>query len=138
MLQQQQQQTQLLQQILAGPRGEAPVPVLVMPRHDQDRPVKLPEFAKLAKEFYGDRDDPTGPESWIDDLEKAFDACAIPEERKISLAVFQLKKDANNWWRQERLSMVEPTYAMFRQAFFQKYFPDVTREHMTYEWLLLK
>ena len=89
-----------------------------MPRHDQDRPVKLPEFAKLVKEFHGDRDDPIGPENWIDDLKKAFDACAIPEDRKLSLAVFQLKKDANNWWCQERLSMVEPTYAMFRQAFF--------------------
>ena len=43
-----------------------------------------------------------------------------------------------NWWRQERLGIVEPTYTMFRQAFFQKYFPDATREHMTSEWLLLK
>ena len=31
---------------------------------------------------------PTSPKSWIDDLEKAFDACAIPDDRKLSLAVF--------------------------------------------------
>ena len=107
-----------MQQFLAAPRGKAPTPVSVAPMLDQNRPVKLPEFAKLMKEFHGDRDDPTSPESWIEDLEKAFDAYAIPDDRKLILAVFQLKKDANNWWRYERIGIVEPTYAMFRHTFF--------------------
>ena len=53
---------------------------------------------KLVKVFHGDRTDPTAATNWIDELEKAFAACNMPDDRKLSLAVFQLKKDANNWW----------------------------------------
>ena len=95
MLQQQQQQTQLLQQFMTSPRADALVPAVQRPA--RDRQIKLPEFTKLVKEFHGDRSDPTAATNWIDKLEKAFAACSAPANRKLSLAVFQLKKDANNW-----------------------------------------
>ena len=62
-----------------------------------DRPIKLPKFTKLVKEFYIDRVDPTAAKSWIDEMEKAFAACVVPDDKKLPLAAFQLKKDANNW-----------------------------------------
>ena len=95
MLQQQQQQTQLLQQILNVPRAE--VPVANAPVVNQDRPTKLPEFRRLVEEFYGDKSDPTAAEGWIEELEKAFSACQIPEGQKLSMAAFLLKRDANHW-----------------------------------------
>ena len=59
--------------------------------------MNLREFTKLVKEFHGDRSDPTVAEGWIDELEKAFVACAVADDRKLSLAAFLLKGDANYW-----------------------------------------
>ena len=61
--------------------------------------VKLHEFVKLVPEFNGQKVDPVAAESWIEEIEKAFVACDVPEDRKLGLAVYQLKKDAYNWWR---------------------------------------
>ena len=81
--QQQQQQTQRLQQILNVPRAEAPV--ANAPAVYQDRATKLPKFRRLVEEFYGDKSDPTAAESWIEELEKAFRACQIPEDQKLGM-----------------------------------------------------
>ena len=82
-----------MQQFLAGPRANAPT----TERVNQDRPVKLPEFTRLVKGYTRDRTDPTAVEHLIEELEKAFKACQVPEDRKLSLVAFLLKKDANNW-----------------------------------------
>ena len=72
---------------MAGPHADAPA--LDVQSSAGDRQIKLPEFTKLVNEFHGDRADPTTTTSWIDQLEKAFPACAVLEDRKLSLAVFQ-------------------------------------------------
>ena len=135
MLQQQQQQTQLLQQFMTVPRAEAP---MAQQRIDPGRPIQLPEFRRLVDEFVGDKSDPTVAEGCIEELEKAFSACEIPKDRKLSLAVFLLKRDANSWWRQTSVGMDHPTWPAFRDAFFQEYFPNATREQMTSDWLNLR
>ena len=45
---------------------------------NQDRPIRLPKFRRLVDEFHGDKSDPTATENWIEELEKAFRACQIP------------------------------------------------------------
>ena len=135
MLQQQQQQTQMLQQFIADPCVDALAPAVQRPAGD--RQIKLLEFTKLMKEFHGDKVDPTAATSWIDELEKAFAACNVPGDRKLSLAVFQLKKDTNNWWQRVSQGFEQATWDMFKQVFFRDYFPDSIREQMTSEWLNL-
>lgn len=49
-----QQQQQLLQHIQNAPRAEVPA----VPRAEQNRPIKLPEFTKLVHDFYGNRSNP--------------------------------------------------------------------------------
>ena len=87
-------------------------------REEWEHRVKLPEFAKLMHEFHGDKTDPMAAESWIIELEKAFDMGQVAEERKLSLAVFLLKKDGYNWWRRVSASLVNPTWLEFRNLFF--------------------
>ena len=118
------------------PRAEAPV--ANAPAVNQDRPAKLPEFRRLVEEFYGDKSDPTAAESWIEELEKAFRACQIPEDQKLSMAAFLLKRDANNWWKRVSRDLVQPTWQTFRDEFFQEYFSNATREQMTSDWLVLR
>ena len=60
--------------------------------------MKLPKFAKLVKEFHGDRTNLPAAEGWIDELEEIFAAFAITDDRKLSLEAFLLKGDANHWW----------------------------------------
>ena len=60
--------------------------------------MNLPEFTKLVKEFHGDRSDPTVAKGLIDEIEKAFAACAVVDDGKLSLAAFMLKGHANYWW----------------------------------------
>ena len=131
-----QQQTQLLQQILNIPRAEAPV--ANAPVVNQDCPTKLPEFRRLVEEFYGDKSDPTAAKSWIEELEKAFRACQIPKDQKLSMAAFLLKRDANNWWKRVSRDLVQPTWQTFRDEFFWEYFSDAAREQMTSDWLVLR
>ena len=98
----------------------------------------MPEFRRLVEEFYGDKSDPTAAESWIEQLEKAFSACQILEEQKLNMLAFLLKRDANNWWKRISKDLVQPTWQMFRDEFFQEYFSDATREQMTSDWLVLR
>ena len=64
-------------------------------RRDQARDVRLPEFAKLAPEFDGKSSDPVDSENWVGRVEKAFAAFEIPDRKKMPMAEFQLKDDAN-------------------------------------------
>ena len=57
----------------------------------------MPDFAKLAPEFFGDSSDPAVAENWVAEVEKSFAAFNVPEEMKMPLAEFQLKKLANDW-----------------------------------------
>ena len=86
------------------------------------------------RDFEGDKTDPMAAKSWIIELEKAFDMGQVAEERKLSLAVFLLKRDGYNWWRRVSADLVNPTWNLF----FREYFPDATREQITVDWLKLK
>ena len=91
----------------------------------------MPDFAKLAPEFYGDSSDPTVAENWVTEVEKSFAAFSVPEEMKMPLAEFQLKKLANDWWVSEKASQRGVVnWAGFKALFYQKYFPQSTRDEM--------
>ena len=92
MLQQQQQFAQLCTQ---APRVEL---AIALRKVHRERGVKCPEFVKIVPKFYGSKIDPTVVEIWIEELEKSFEICDILDEKKVSLAVYQLKEDAYNWW----------------------------------------
>ena len=61
-----------------------------------DCPIQFPEFTHMVKEFSGDRTDPTVAECWMEEMEKAFVTCQMPEDKKLSIVAFLLKKDTNN------------------------------------------
>ena len=86
-----QQQQQFVQMFVQAPRAEpavAPRPV------HREREVKCPEFVKMVPKFNGSKTDPTAVEMQIEELEKSFEICDIPDDKKVSLAIYQLKEDA--------------------------------------------
>ena len=67
-----------------------------MALRERERPVSFPEVIKLAPKFYDARNDPTAVEMWVKEMEKAFDACFVPADRRLGLAVYQLKGETYN------------------------------------------
>ena len=133
MLQQQQQFAQLFTQ---APRTE---PAVAPRQVHREREVKCPEFVKMVPKFYGSKTDPTAAEIWIEELEKSFEICDIPNEKKVSLAVYQLKEDAYNWWREAKGKIQgQLTWEVFKEVFFTEYFTASTREQMVSDWLKLR
>ena len=62
------------------------------------------------------------------------------EETRIRLAAFQLKGEAQVWWRWVRTSkdLETMTWAKFQELFMGKYFPDTARHAKAQEFLELK
>ena len=104
---------------------------------DQVRPrqqvgnVRPPKFLKVAPTFDSRSPDPTIAEHWMNKVEKAFTIYEMPDQFKVPLAEFQLKMDTNNWWTTKKLNVGEPiTWILFRQLFYERYFPQATRNKM--------
>ena len=113
-----------MQMFAQAPRAE---PAAAQRPVHREREIKCPEFVKMVPKFHGSKTDPTAVESWIEELEKSFEICDISDEKKVSLAVYQLKEDAYNWWREARGKIQVPlTWEVFRDVFFTEYFTAST------------
>src|ERR1044072_195526 len=68
---------------------------------------------------------------WIQETEKIFEVLQTPAAEKVGLVTFQLKGDAEYWWRSTRQLMtanqVVITWDAFKRAFLEKYFPEIGR-----------
>ena len=79
---------------------------------------------------------------WIQELEKLFEALQMPDNQKVICAVYMLREDAENWWENTRPRLVMGgtaiTWAIFRENFLGKYFPESVRNQKIQEFLNLK
>ena len=132
-----QQQQQQFFQLFAPQAQAAVVPPQVRPV--QARELRLPEFTKLAPQFTGQSPDPMVAENWVNEVEKTFKAFEVPEASKLSLAEFQLKERANDWWVAKKASMGEEVgWTGFKVLFYEKYFPESTKDKMLGQLLTLQ
>ena len=78
-------------------------------------------------------------EKWISEVEKTFKAFEVPDASKMSLAEFQLKEQANDWWTAKKASMKDEVNGVgFKVLFYEKYFPDSTKDKMLGQLLALQ
>ena len=79
---------------------------------------------------------------WIQELEKLFEALQMPDNQKVVCAVYMLREEAENWWENTRPRLViggaAITWAIFRENFLGKYFPESVRNQKIQEFLNLK
>ena len=65
----------------------------------------------------------------------------VTEEEKVLCATFMLKGDAHQWWGATEGYLLtkhaQLTWAIFKEAFFEKYFPQSFRDAMEREFLTL-
>ena len=63
------------------------------------------EFAKLAPQFDGKSSDLVDAENSVVRVEKAFSTFEVSHRMKMLMAEFQLKVNANDWWRNEKANL---------------------------------
>ncbi|XP_056166346.1 uncharacterized protein LOC130137872 [Syzygium oleosum] len=99
------------------------------------------QFIKLKPPKFDGRGNLEGASLWVEELEKAFEVLGCTDEEKVTLAVYQLQENANDWWKATRGMIFSNgtarTWAMFVEAFNDKYFSKSAREQKLSEFMRL-
>lgn len=106
-----------------------------------DRRNHNADFHRLKPPTFGGTTDPLMIENWIIDMEKCFDIVKCSNTEKVAYATFMLREGAFDWWNAHRKSYPEGTiltWEIFKQAFYQKYFPLSIQRQKEREFLDLK
>jgi len=81
-------------------------------------------------------------EDWISRLEKIFKVLDCPTETKAQMAIYQLEKDTDRWWKNTKLLLqardILITWEVFLEQFYEKYFPQSVRDEREAEFLVLR
>lgn len=104
------------------------------------------DFKKLDPPYFSGTLDPLEAEAWIRNIGKCFEVLNCTEEQKASFAAFMLNKEADHWWCMTKRFLEERSpeeqspivWSQFKEAFYKKYFPDIVREQLEWEFLSLQ
>ncbi|XP_073036671.1 uncharacterized protein [Primulina eburnea] len=111
-------------------------------RRDGSRRFELHRFIQMGPKPLVGGETPDDAEDWIERMESCFRAFQCTEEQKIETLSFLLEGRARKWWRSTSAPIVQSqgrvTWADFRAAFMQLYFPPALRQAKTIELLNLK
>ncbi|XP_073029381.1 uncharacterized protein [Primulina eburnea] len=136
-------------------------PVLALPSGSgREAQFSDPKVEKLARLVNGDNtsgfafqedgtlclsvggETPDVAEDWLERMESCFRAFQCTEEQQMETLGFLLEGRARKWWRSTSAPIVQSqgrvTWAEFRAAFMQLYFPPALRQAKTIELLNLK
>ncbi|XP_030461760.1 uncharacterized protein LOC115681827 [Syzygium oleosum] len=99
-------------------------------------------FLKLKPPKFDGKGDLEAASLWVEELEKAFALLRCTEEEKVTLVVYQLQGNANDWWKATR-GRVFPTdttqnWTAFTEAFNGKYFSESAQVQKMAEFLRLR
>ncbi|XP_030451957.1 uncharacterized protein LOC115673848 [Syzygium oleosum] len=97
--------------------------------------------AQLKPPKFDGKGDPEAAPRWVEELEKAFEVLGCTEAEKVTLAVYLLQDNANDWWKATR-GRVFPegtaqTWAVFSENFYGKFFSESAKERKLAEFMRL-
>ncbi|XP_056171902.1 uncharacterized protein LOC130139270 [Syzygium oleosum] len=99
------------------------------------------QFLKLKPPKFDGGGDLVAASLWVEELEKAFDVLGRTDEEKVTLAVYQLRGNASDWWKATRRRVfpagTAQTWAMFVETFNNKYFSKSAKEKELVEFMRL-
>ena len=107
----------------------------------QGGPSNLQRFRAHHPPTFTRRGDPMVADHWFMQIENVLEAMEITSKTtRISLAAFQLKGEAQVWWRWARTSrdLQAMKWLEFQELFMGKYFPETARHAKAQEFLELK
>ncbi|XP_050889398.1 uncharacterized protein LOC127094633 [Lathyrus oleraceus] len=120
----------------------------ILQMNDGDRERDADEFRALGKfqrnnplTFEGAHE-PDKAQEWLKDIEKIFRVMNCSDAQKVQFGTHMLEKEAEDWWRNTVLRFdedgIEVTWALFCDAFLEKYFLEDVRGKKEFEFLELK
>ena len=67
--------------------------------------------------------------NWMKEIKKILDVMAVPEERRVSLASFMLRDEADNWWDMIKTTqdVTKMVWMQFEELLLSNYFPETVR-----------
>ncbi|XP_052723719.1 uncharacterized protein LOC108344536 [Vigna angularis] len=84
---------------------------------------------------------PDEADQWLRDIEKIFNAKRCPDENRLAYAEYLLTGEASHWWASARAILMDAqqpiTWEVFRDKFYEEYFPDSVRFAKEVEFLQL-
>jgi len=125
MMENQQQQTELLRQELAAPKGQ--------------RPGNVSDFRRLQPAIFTGGEKPLEAEQWLTDTTDLLNAARVPEENQVEVAKIQLKDIARTWWLAEEARLETPvTWDTFSKSFYSRFFPVTAQKDMEEQFIRLR
>ncbi|XP_073020031.1 uncharacterized protein [Primulina eburnea] len=111
-------------------------------RRDGPRRFEMHRFIQMGPKPLVGGETPDVAEDWLERMESCFRAFQCTEEQQMETLGFLLEGRARKWWRSTSAPIVQSqgrvTWAEFRAAFMQLYFPPALRQAKTIELLNLK
>ncbi|XP_052725433.1 uncharacterized protein LOC128194284 [Vigna angularis] len=84
---------------------------------------------------------PDEADQWLRDMERIFNAKRCPDENRLAYTEYLLTGEASHWWASARAILTDAhqqiTWEMFRDKFYEEYFPDNIRFAKEVEFLQL-
>ncbi|KAI5339146.1 hypothetical protein L3X38_018418 [Prunus dulcis] len=77
-----------------------------------------------AYDFFGNAY-PAEAENWLTDIERVFEVLQCPDEDRVWLAAFLLKRNAYHWWKTVRRGYADPTpvtWADFQHVLYEQFY----------------
>ncbi|XP_028085586.1 uncharacterized protein LOC114286610 [Camellia sinensis] len=112
---------------------------MVQDFHAEDRTITLTkEFKKMKPPSFKGGIERMKAEAWVLGIEKLFEVFPCTEAQKVQLAAFTLEDEARRWWMLTRTVHQGLTRDKFLELFYDKYFPQSTRDKKVAEFETLR
>ncbi|XP_057952368.1 uncharacterized protein LOC131146651 [Malania oleifera] len=108
-----------------------------------NRGCTFQQFTQANPPAFAGGPNPIVAEDWIQEIEELLGVLECTEEQKVKYATYKLVGEAKRWWRSAKMveeQRPEPevvTWSRFKEVFFDRYFPAVTRAAKVEEFLQL-
>ncbi|XP_074346725.1 uncharacterized protein LOC141685530 [Apium graveolens] len=84
--------------------------------------------------------DPIKAQSWLREMEKAFELAEVKEDKKAQYASYYLKDEASYWWESSKALLEGEviTWERFTEMFLEKYLPSYMQDQLEMWFLNLR
>ncbi|XP_052734108.1 uncharacterized protein LOC128196656 [Vigna angularis] len=84
---------------------------------------------------------PDEADQWLRDMEKIYNAKRCPDDNRLAFTEYLLTSEASHWWASVKTILTDAhapiTWEVFRNKFYEEYFPDSVRYAKEVEFLQL-
>ncbi|XP_016186165.1 uncharacterized protein LOC107627862 [Arachis ipaensis] len=107
-------------------------------------PMTLATFREVNPPVFRGSTNPMEADDWFIAIERALQVQHVPEGQLVELAAYQLAGEAQQWWQgtyhllQQGKGNNAITWEVFREEFYNKYFPNSVRQAKELELLQLR